>query len=274
MSTALAELDVVPTPKRKIHKINKKKAKGRKASGARNSARFNMNDLTISSLPSDTDKKLVTQAAIKHSLAGGSFIDTKFYAFSRKRASGVVDTPKAVYANSAILSASSKYFDGLLGGMFRESADTFLDAPFAGDRDSFTHEYEYLSDSDLDSEEEDIADSQPSEEVNVEQCNEGVVDTSKVKATSQFCLQAVTVIFYLYTEEVAFAPLKSQNVQSTQSSDPSSLYEAPLCSPKSMYRIADKYDLDELKTKALDDIKAKLTAENIVEELFSTVTSM
>lgn len=59
-----------------------------------------------------TDKKLITQAAVKVSLTGGAFIDTKFYAYSRKRSSGVVDTPQAVYASSAILKATSKYFDG------------------------------------------------------------------------------------------------------------------------------------------------------------------
>lgn len=34
-----------------------------------------------------------------------------------------------------------------------------------------------------------------------------------------------------------------------------------------------QYGLDELKTKALRDIKTKLTSENILFELFSTITS-
>lgn len=34
-----------------------------------------------------------------------------------------------------------------------------------------------------------------------------------------------------------------------------------------------QYGLDALKTKALDDIRTKLTSDNIMIELFSTITS-
>lgn len=36
----------------------------------------------------------------------------------------------------------------------------------------------------------------------------------------------------------------------------------------------EQYGLDELKTKAFDDIESKLTSDNIMLELFSTITSM
>ncbi|KAJ3521949.1 hypothetical protein NM688_g8947 [Phlebia brevispora] len=89
-----------------------------------------------------------------------------------------------------------------------------------------------------------------------------------------------SLVYYLYTGEVSFANLKSQSQSSLfyhcivppPGSEPFA-YRAPLCSPKSMYRVADKYGLDELKQKAADDIKTKLCAENIFQELFSTVTS-
>ena len=62
-------------------------------------------------LPVYRNKRNVTQAAVKQSLFGGDFIDTKFYTFSRRSTSGSVDRLKPVYANSTILKASSTYFD-------------------------------------------------------------------------------------------------------------------------------------------------------------------
>lgn len=40
-----------------------------------------------------------------------------------------------------------------------------------------------------------------------------------------------------------------------------------------MYRLADKLNLDDLKALALRDLRKKLSPENIVQELFSTVTA-
>lgn len=54
----------------------------------------------------------VTRVAVKQSMTEGIFIDTKLYAFSRRKTSGIVDRPKALYANSAILKTSSAYFAG------------------------------------------------------------------------------------------------------------------------------------------------------------------
>ena len=55
---------------------------------------------------------LITQSTLKLSLTTGAFIDTKLYAYSRRRRDGVVDQPKPLYANSAMLKLSSKYFKG------------------------------------------------------------------------------------------------------------------------------------------------------------------
>ena len=67
---------------------------------------------SVTSVPWSADRKLITQAAVKQSLVEGAFVDTKFYVFSRRRSSGVVDKPMALYTNSAILTVSSKYFEG------------------------------------------------------------------------------------------------------------------------------------------------------------------
>ncbi|EMD33601.1 hypothetical protein CERSUDRAFT_98164 [Gelatoporia subvermispora B] len=78
------------------------------------------------------------------------------------------------------------------------------------------------------------------------------------------------LIFYIYFGEVRFAPLKSQNARVVETLD---AWSAPLCSPKSMYRLADKYGLDDLKKRALDDIRLKLSTKNIWTELLSRFTS-
>lgn len=53
-------------------------------------------------------------AALKNALAEsvttGSFIDTKFYVFLRRSSEGNIDKPRAVYANSFILTQQSEYF--------------------------------------------------------------------------------------------------------------------------------------------------------------------
>ncbi len=96
------------------------------------------------------------------------------------------------------------------------------------------------------------------------------------------------LIIYAYLGEVEFAPLKSENKAHSSQVDP---YKPPLCSPKSMYRLAEKvngssnpkrplrltklqYDIPDLKEEALKDIQSKLSPHNILEELFSTFTSL
>lgn len=84
----------------------------RKKGGKGDSSQAKTTSLSTISLSSATDRKLITQAAVKRSLTAGTFVDTKFYAFSRKKKTGVVDKPMALYANSMVLRMSSKYFEG------------------------------------------------------------------------------------------------------------------------------------------------------------------
>ena len=50
--------------------------------------------------------------AFKRAMISGSFLDTTFYAYSRRKSSGVLYSPKPVYANSFILRAKEpQYFD-------------------------------------------------------------------------------------------------------------------------------------------------------------------
>jgi len=47
----------------------------------------------------------------------------------------------------------------------------------------------------------------------------------------------------------------------------------PPCSPKSMYRLADKLAMEDLKKRAFDAVKAGLSTVNIVNEALSYFTS-
>ncbi|KAJ3486470.1 hypothetical protein NLI96_g4230 [Meripilus lineatus] len=106
----------------------------------------------LPSFPESLNRECYLKAAYKASLSEGTFFDTKFYVFSRRRSSGSVDTPKAVFANSAILRASSQYFISLLVGGFAEDTHSDLSAGFPSGKAISNAEYEYDEDSDLDDE--------------------------------------------------------------------------------------------------------------------------
>ncbi|KAL1718835.1 hypothetical protein EV715DRAFT_200462 [Schizophyllum commune] len=76
------------------------------------------------------------------------------------------------------------------------------------------------------------------------------------------------LLFYQYTGRIALKKLSSLK-------DPSIPKDVdPLaCSPKSMYRIAEKAKLDDLRAACLKAIAADLTEQNIASEVFSTFSS-
>ena len=118
-----------------------------------------------------------TSLALRHSLASGDFVDTKFYVFSVKRPGSTAGKPRVVYGNDKsiglVVPKSTLGKDGVplllhlelipIAGakQSNESAPKFLvnmtsDHQINGD--SVLHEYEYEQDSDLDDEEEDDSD--------------------------------------------------------------------------------------------------------------------
>ncbi|CCL99857.1 uncharacterized protein FIBRA_01882 [Fibroporia radiculosa] len=84
-------------------------------------------------------------------------------------------------------------------------------------------------------------------------------------------------IFYVFTGEIKFAPLKSQleheNGRQPEAADNRKAPTPPPCSPKSMYRLAHMCDIKELQELALNDIKSKLSSKNILDEFLSAFTS-
>ncbi|KAF8837057.1 hypothetical protein BDN67DRAFT_957219 [Paxillus ammoniavirescens] len=74
-----------------------------------------------------------------------------------------------------------------------------------------------------------------------------------------------TLLNYLYTGKVTFLPPKSSAIHSGKSSEGPK--EKPKCSAKSMYRLACKVGLDDLRDEAFTSIKSHLTENNILREL-------
>lgn len=186
----------------------------------------------------------------------------------------------------------------VLAGGYKEEKLSFLDDPFPSDEDSSIDDYDYLSDSDLDEEEEDCQGQDVEEagteddlrveknskvrprtnlhaqlcstlvQLPIESAQKSMKENTQIVATGrrgrvitlpdvayQTCVvffstalfrysyatytsSLKALVFYLYTDEIAFAPLRSQGVD--RLSCPTAAHGAPLCSPKSMYRVADK----------------------------------
>ncbi|KAH9847627.1 hypothetical protein C2E23DRAFT_848045 [Lenzites betulinus] len=81
------------------------------------------------------------------------------------------------------------------------------------------------------------------------------------------------VLFYAYTHRIAFSPLRSQGVNLAPVDDENDPAQLPICSPKSVYRLAVKYGHTELQQLAMSDIWSKLSTQNVLTELFSSFTS-
>ena len=82
----------------------KKKHTARSKSG--NTAAIRSVD-TIASLSRDQ----VQRTVLLSSVTGASFEDVKFFAFSRRTRAGAVDSPRALFANSALVRKASSHFD-------------------------------------------------------------------------------------------------------------------------------------------------------------------
>ncbi|KAI0356217.1 hypothetical protein OH77DRAFT_1423820 [Trametes cingulata] len=291
-------------------------------------------------------REQVSQYAMLHSIRSGAFEDVKFYAFSRRGIKDLVNSPRPLFANSALICKASSHFDFVLSAGFAESSLTALDAPFPPGRASYTLDYDYLEDSDLedgDSDDEsddrsnyttgtprapslspdlengeslslrlsdarhaasinergvygesleqrdaaspEVSESCPSSALASSMASQQQASKDHVGGASEVSGRKGRVvfiediayrtweafIFYTYFGKVSFAPLRSQKQPVTAAAN---IYEPPPCSPKSMYRLADKYGIDALKELAADDIKGKVLNHNIFLELFSPFAAM
>ncbi|KAJ7152466.1 hypothetical protein C8R46DRAFT_1121305 [Mycena filopes] len=209
-------------------------------------------------------------------LAGKELVDLKFYAFSR-RGSGCVTHPQALFSNSNLLRGFSEDLEAMLTEHgFSESAIVDLDLHESEDQ-SF-NEYGYDSDSDLESDVEEnpapvvvkgsSSESEPDGKVAPGSKSSGRKGRVIVLKDTAFTTWKA-LIYYLYTRRVNFRPLKSEG---SQEAGPA--VKGPTCSPKSMYRLADKLGLEDLQALALTAISSRLSETNILEEVFSSFTSV
>ncbi|OBZ71551.1 hypothetical protein A0H81_08953, partial [Grifola frondosa] len=221
---------------------------------------------------SSSDNTLIAlQDVLAASVLSGGFSDVIFYIPSRRSASGKTVKTGVLFANSEVLKAASVYFFSLLDGGFSESRGIGRNDKSSQAHPALLDMYDYDDDSDLED-----------DEVIEKECS---IDVKEVSGLFEFADERIlTCSRLLYHEAITlqmpkikkteyfFAPLTSQGARETlgKVSASRSPYK---CSPKSMYRLADKLDLPTLKQKAAMDIQSKLRADNILQELFSKFTS-
>ncbi|KAJ7019506.1 hypothetical protein C8F04DRAFT_1392825 [Mycena alexandri] len=224
-------------------------------------------------LPHPLEKRM--EEALEETLTGKELVNVKFYAFSR-RGSECVTHPLALFANSNLLRGLSEDLDALFTEHgFSESA--IVDLDLHETEDHAFNDYGYESDSDLESEAD-----EPSAAL-VKASSFDVETDAKEQSTTKsngrngrvIVLKDTAfktwkaLIYYLYTRRVNFRPLESEGPQETDST-----MRGPTCSPKSMYRLADKLGLVDLQALALAAISSRLSEANILQEVFSSFTSV
>ncbi|EKM49898.1 uncharacterized protein PHACADRAFT_179263 [Phanerochaete carnosa HHB-10118-sp] len=224
------------------------------------------------------------QDALAASISSGTFTDTAYYLFSCRTADGGARHPRAVYASSQVLKASGDHFDAQLGGGF--STNDEIPAQ--------TSDYGYESDSDLDDEEDvngdlEIVNGSKGKAVeDIDKEPASISTTLRDEATARGVQHNVFVpdvaattwralIFFIYTGKVYFSPLRAYGLENRRKALRCHAAQNPdlpaLCSPKSLYRLADIISLPSLKSLAEADIKRQLSVTCIAEELFSCFSS-
>ncbi|KAJ7602064.1 hypothetical protein B0H17DRAFT_1026729 [Mycena rosella] len=241
------------------------------------------------SLPQPLDSRV--EEALADTIRGDEVVDVKFYAYTQRVGGSCVVRPRAMYAKMALLRGHSGDLDAYISGRvgFTESAAVDLDQDVF--EEWFT-EYDYLSDSDLDSAEEedgvralDPSHNAPSTQgTSTDQpYDSNTVPIPPSRPNSPFLKtprrmgHVVSVkghayktwnalLYYLYTNKIVF--------RASADLGPRMSRVSPECSAKSMYKLADVFGLDELKSLALASLRSHLSPNNIVREAFSSFTSV
>ncbi|KAF8868079.1 hypothetical protein BD779DRAFT_1482381 [Infundibulicybe gibba] len=173
-----------------------------------------------------------TLKLLSNSLLGVDQTDVKFYLFSRRNSvTGQKTHLQPVFASAQVLRGHSSHLDSLL-------STTDVKVSVAADLDctppevaTLSDEYDYDSDSDLDTDDGDQIPSPSTSPL----INPGESAYSSPRSWKAF-------IWYLYTRTINFQPLSS-NLQVQKIAPSIGDSAIPPCSPKSMYRLADKVGL-------------------------------
>ncbi|KAF5354200.1 hypothetical protein D9756_007027 [Leucocoprinus leucothites] len=240
------------------------------------------------SLPNSSSTN--TKKALRCSLDALSFIDTKFYLFSR-RVNSRPACPKVVYAKSELLETSSPFLKDLLseGTGFSSGSPCDLSEDVPEELNKLDEgAFEYDSDSDLEDGEPEVvgkgkekgSGSEEKLEIVSTQVDDKLANQHPVNGRA-FAINGTAYktwkafIYYTYTGDIVFNRLKSG--EGSVISRPVAKKDLdgvnPVsCSPKSMYRFADYADIPALKSLAKEGIRKSLSSSNIVDELFSSFT--
>ncbi|KAF9778365.1 hypothetical protein BJ322DRAFT_1214739 [Thelephora terrestris] len=234
--------------------------------------------------------------ALNDSIASGRFVDTKIILYSRRDSSGVITKPKALYANSHVLK-SVPYFSNLLSGTYSESEPKDFFEPI--DEDEQAENYGHYSDSDLEDDDDAVnatgravkkaappkgnsldrfcspANDNRAQTPLYGEWNECSERGSIIKVHDIALITFQAFLIYLYTGQVEFAPYGSEENRRSRSTEIVSLSEdsIPRPSPKSIYRLAHKYDIPALQRLAWDSIRNGIERCDTVEEVFSEFSS-
>ncbi|GJF00213.1 hypothetical protein PsYK624_164930 [Phanerochaete sordida] len=228
--------------------------------------------------------------ALADALSGKPFNDVTFYT-ARSEDGG---EPHAVHANSRILISASKYFRELLA---KKNDDNEVDAapsvseapvmPSGGARDE---DDSMLGDSDDidalesvlaapsevsfgDDEKVELPDSPPENTKSAATTVAAAAGTRVITLDNVAADTLEAAIFYIYTGNVAFLPLRSSISDEAQENHAKEHPNKPACSCKAAYRFADEAGLDELMQLAEAHLFAQLNSENILDEVFSPFSS-
>ncbi|EIW82772.1 hypothetical protein CONPUDRAFT_151832 [Coniophora puteana RWD-64-598 SS2] len=248
-----------------------------------------------------------TTEALERSLSSGPFINTRFNVFSSRRKVGGGQRlchPLPLYAASATLNRleleNSNYGD--VSNIKRMTLCDIISARIT-ERAFFDVDDEYEEDSDFDGDEGSLI-----EEEAEESCSASKADCSDAPTSAKSsgiskntyddivsgCIPATpstfvvtgfayrtwkAFLFYAYTGQVNFSPLTSNPHKYDEKTDDHGSghndikTRCPPCSPKSMYRLADKIQIGPLKKLAFEEICKNLNKDNILQEVLSKFTA-
>ncbi|KIY65586.1 hypothetical protein CYLTODRAFT_445259 [Cylindrobasidium torrendii FP15055 ss-10] len=243
--------------------------------------------------------------ALAKSITTGQLADTKVYLYTRHSGEKSACMPLPSYLNSAIVFefGCSDLNDLLTAEGFKDTAKVAIDIHKLEEEDQSVDTYDYNSDSDLEEEGEyGLSASHPVEddtEAQVVLGDSDIADSKQNDVPRQLddLLQEVpastrtkflrvgrvlvirntalrtwnALVRYLYFNDVTFAPLKSSFLKTAEIRK--RFDDKDSCSPKSMYRLADRLGINELKQLALANINSQMNAQNITRETFSLFSS-
>ncbi|KIY53044.1 hypothetical protein FISHEDRAFT_55407 [Fistulina hepatica ATCC 64428] len=180
---------------------------------------------------------------------------------------------RPVYANSDAIRGFSVHIDNLLPGSGYNESHTKPFSAYLEESGPSDSDYDYQSDSDLDEDDVEVESSVgprvPSDETS-QTVGSTISSGWSIRIDDTAARTWTALLFYLYTGRIQFNAIGARPSR-TASID--HVGAAP-CSPKSMYRLANKIGMERLKRMAVEAIENNLTLENIVEELFSYFTSL